>query len=155
MSNAKDVFLRTAPFAEMDEAVQKLFLARATEQRFSAGEELFHELSDGDSIYLIVEGKIRLSVELASAHHLSEELECGSGEFVGESCFVAQGPRPATATAKSDIAALVWDVGDWKLIAEEHPRAGYHLALIAGQVLFARVGKLKDHLIDDMAWGLE
>ena len=58
-------------------------------------------------------------------------------------------------TATSDLTALVWDVGTWKSIADENPVVGYRLAVYAGKVLFARVEKLKDQLINDISWGIE
>ena len=58
-------------------------------------------------------------------------------------------------TAISEVKALVWDVSDWKIIADENPLVGYRLAVSAGQVLFKRVVELRDHLINDMAWGIE
>ncbi len=83
------------------------------------------------------------------------ELLIQSIELVGEGRFISEGPRPATVTAALPVNALVWHVDDWKRIAEEHPMTGYRLAVFAGQVLFARVAKLKAQLIDDMSFGIE
>jgi len=58
-------------------------------------------------------------------------------------------------TATSDVTALVWNVAAWKAIAEENPAIGYRLVVFAGQTLFARVEKLRDHLINDISWGIE
>lgn len=155
MSKAKALLEQSKPFNEFDDAILSRFIAEAREQEFSAGDVLFYELSEGNEIYFIVTGEIRMSVELASAYHMVEEIEGGPGELVGEGRFIADGPRPATATATSDLTALVWDVAAWKAIAEDSPKTGYRLAIYAGQVLFARVGELRDHLINDISWGLE
>ncbi len=155
MSTARILLESTRPFNEFDEATLDRFRDTANEEQFSAGDALFHELEEGDEIYFIVEGNIRISVELASAYHAVKEIEGGPGEVVGEGCFIAEGPRAATVTATSPVTALVWNVADWKKIADENPLVGYQLAIFAGQVLFARVGELKDHLINDMAWGIE
>ncbi len=155
MSKTKALLEQSAPFNEFDDSVLDRFITEAREQHFSAGEVLFHELSEGDEIYFIVDGEVRISVELASAYHMAEEIESGPGELIGEGRFIADGPRPATVTAISDLTALVWDVGTWKSIADENPVVGYRLAAYAGKVLFARVGKLKDQLINDISWGIE
>jgi CRP-like cAMP-binding protein len=155
VSKAKALLEQSKPFNEFDDAILSRFIAEAREQEFSAGDVLFYELSEGNEIYFIVTGEIRMSVELASAYHMVEEIEGGPGELVGEGRFIADGPRPATATATSDLTALVWDVAAWKAIAEDSPKTGYRLAIYAGQVLFARVGELRDHLINDISWGLE
>ena len=155
MSKARAVLEKSKPFNEFDDATLDRLVADASTQEFSSGEILFHELSEGEEIYFIVEGEIRISVELASAHHMAEEINGGQGELVGEGRFITDGPRPATVTAATDVTALVWNVADWKSIAQENPVAGYQLAVYAGKVLFERVGKLRDHLINDISWGLE
>ena len=143
------------PFSGLDAATLGRFQTSAQHKTFSTGDVLFHELSEGDEIFFILEGSFRISVELASAYNMVEEITGGPGELVGEGRFIEGGPRSATITAASDLKALVWDVADWKSIAEDDPMAGYRLAVFVGQVLFARVSQLKDHLIDDMAWGIE
>lgn len=155
MSNARAVLEKSKPFNEFDEATLDRFVADARTQEFSSGDVLFHELSEGEEIYFILAGEIRISVELASAHHMAEEIGGGPGELVGEGCFITDGPRPATVTATTDVTALVWNVADWKSIAQEDPRTGYQLAVYADKVLFERVGRLRDHLINDISWGLE
>ncbi len=155
MSKAKEILKQSTPFNEFEDTVLSRFIAESRQQHYSAGEVLYYELSQGDEIYFIVDGEIRISVELASAHHMAEEIEGGPGELVGEGRFIADGPRPATVTAVSDVTALVWDVSAWKEIANEIPEIGYRLAVYAGQVLFGRVEKLKEHLINDISWGIE
>ena len=155
VSEIRAILKQSVPFNEFDDHILNRFIAEAREQHFSAGEVLYHELSEGDQIYLILEGEIRISVELASAHHMAEDIEGRQGELVGEGCFVAEGRRPATVTATSDLKTLVWNASSWKEIAREHPEVGYRLAVYAGQVLFSRVEKLRDHLINDISWGID
>lgn len=155
MSKAKDILKISAPFSDFEKSIRKRFLAEAKTVEFAAGDVLYREMSEGNEIYFIVDGKFQMSVELASAYHMVEAIEGGAGELVGEGRFIADRPRPATITALSDLTALVWDVSSWKGIAEEHPEVGYSLAVFAGKVLFGRVEKLRDHLINDMSWGME
>ena len=155
MSKSKSLLEQSAPFNEFEDSVLNEFISEAREQQFSAGKVLFHELSEGDEIYFIVSGETRISVELASAYHMTEEIESGPGELIGEGRFISDGPRPASVTAISDVTALVWDVAAWKSIAGKNPVVGYRLAVFAGKVLFERVGKLRDQLINDISWGLE
>ena len=155
MSKAKEILKQSVPFCEFEKSVRKRFLAEARTMKFSAGDVLYREMTEGDEIYLVVDGRFRMSVELASAHHMVEDIEGGVGELFGEGRFIADRPRPATITAITDLTVLVWDVSNWQDIAEEHPKVGYTLALFAGQVLFGRVEQLREHLIDDMSWGLE
>ncbi len=155
MSDAKTTLAQSAPFHDFDIDIIDVFFSRAREKEFRTGEVLFHEMSEGDEIYLILDGKVRISVEIASAHHMTEEIKGGKGDLVGEGRFITEGTRPATVTAASDLTVLVWDVADWYAIADEYPSVGYRLAVFAGKVLFARVCELRNHLINDISWGLE
>lgn len=155
VSANRSVLEQSAPFNELSETALERLIETAGERKFAPGDVLFRELTEGDEIFFIVKGSVRMSVELASAYHMSEEIEGGSGDLVGEGRFLGDGPRPATVSALSEVSALAWDVADWKALAEQDPAAGYRLAVFAGRVLFERVQELKAHLLDDMAWGLE
>ena len=94
-------------------------------------------------------------MELASAYHLVEEIEGGPGELAGEGQFISEGPRWATVTAITEVKALVWKVQDWKHIAEQQPLVGYRLAVFIGDMLAGRIVQLRQHLINDLAWGID
>lgn len=155
MSKARTLLLESHPFSEFDAATLSRFHDDANQRRFASGDVLFHEMSQSDEIYFIVEGTVRISMEFSSAHHMIEEIRGGAGELVGEGRFLAESPRPATVTAIDDVTALVWDVADWKKIADDNPAVGYRLAVYSGQVLFKRMEELRDQLINDMSWGIE
>ena len=76
---AKEILKQSVPFCEFEKPVRKRFLAEASIQNFAAGDVLYSELAEGDEIYLVINGKFRVSVELASAYHMVEEIEGGSG----------------------------------------------------------------------------
>lgn len=70
-------------------------------QRFKAGELLFEEGARGESFYIILDGRVRLSkanVNLA---------ELGPGGHFGEMAMVDKAPRSARAVASVDGKALV------------------------------------------------
>jgi hypothetical protein len=53
VSTTRALLETSHPFSEFDEATLDHFRASAGEQRFSAGDVIFHELSEGDEIYFI------------------------------------------------------------------------------------------------------
>ena len=107
MSKARALLEESLPFKEFDQDTLDQFRESAEEKKFSSGEILFTELTEGDEIYFIVEGRIRIAVELASAYHMIEEIEGGPGELAGEGQFISEGPRGATVTAITEVNTLV------------------------------------------------
>ena len=155
MSRARVLLEERMPFKEFDQATLNRLHEDADEITFSSGEVIFSEMTKGDEIYFIIEGHFRMAVEMASTYHMIEEIDGGAGELIGEGRFLSNEPRPATVTATSDVKALVWHVDDWKKLAEQQPLVGYRLAIYAGRILFSRVNELKQHLLNDIAWGID
>src|SRR5690606_29751784 len=70
------------------------------EKRITAGDELFHEGDPGDSLYIVVEGSLRV-------HIGSQELAVfKKGDALGEMALFDNLPRSATATALEDTTLL-------------------------------------------------
>ncbi|MDR2374388.1 MAG: Crp/Fnr family transcriptional regulator [Bifidobacteriaceae bacterium] len=94
--------------------------------RLDRGAVLFREGDEGDRLYLIQSGMIKLG---RTAPDGRENLVAvlGRGEFIGELTLFDPGPRTATATAvtESELLELSHDaVGEW---LEENPAASKHL----------------------------
>lgn len=76
------------------------------EERFTAGEVIFHEGDPGDKLYVVLEGKVRISKSIPGA---GEEalafLERGS--YFGEMALIDQLPRSADARAHTGGAVVL------------------------------------------------
>lgn len=76
------------------------------EERFGAGEVIFHEGDPGDKLYIVLEGKVRISKSIPGA---GEEalafLERGS--YFGEMALIDQLPRSADARAHTGGAVVL------------------------------------------------
>lgn len=91
-------YTRGAAFSMMGaEQVQNLF-DRARPVRLRRGQVLFHEDEPGDTLYVIVQGKIKVGRTSADGReNLIAVL--GPGEMLGELSLFDPGPRTASATA--------------------------------------------------------
>jgi CRP/FNR family cyclic AMP-dependent transcriptional regulator len=111
-----DQVVRRAPlFAALDDEAAGALLASMTRVEMRRGDVLFAEGDDGDRLYVITSGKIKLGRSSADGReNLLAVL--GPGEMLGELSLFDPGPRTATATAVSD-ALLVGlghdDLQEW------------------------------------------
>ena len=83
-------------------------VSRQAVQHFAKGEQIIAEGSVLPGVYLILRGKISLSVSGAEGEKL-EIAQVGGGEFFGEKAAIAGGLSDTTATALEDLELLVLD----------------------------------------------
>ncbi len=103
--------------------------AIAVEEQREAGEDILREGDLGDSLYLLVEGKVRI-------HKGGQTLALlGERESFGEMALLDPAPRSATATAETEVTLLKLAEADFRDLLEEK----HELALGIIQVLTRRL----------------
>lgn len=101
-----DEALRSAPlFRELNDEAAAALRASMVEVHLDRGEVLFREGDEGDRVYVVTEGKIKLG---RTAQDGRENLLAllGPGQMFGELSLFDPGPRSATATAVTESALL-------------------------------------------------
>lgn len=126
-----DVVRRAPLFATLDDADAAEVMATMTPVRMERGDILFNEGDQGDRLYVITEGKIKLG---RSSTDGRENLLAvlGPSEMLGELSLFDPGPRTATATAVAETQLI--GLGNEQLVTllGNHPRiAGTLLAALA------------------------
>lgn len=119
-------------FADLDrDAVEKL-RPWLRELSIGAGETLFARGDEGDEIYLIRRGTIRILMPLRgdTYHHLAN---FGRGDFCGEMSFLDKGARSADAVAKTDCDLYALSRAEFN----DHVRAD----AVLGVRVFARLAR--------------
>ncbi|MDY5129355.1 Crp/Fnr family transcriptional regulator [Actinotignum urinale] len=113
--------LRTVPlFWEMDEASLEELGGMLTETSLRRGESLFHEGDKGDRLYVITEGKVKLS-------HTSDDgrenllAVLGPGEIIGELSLFDLGARSSSVTAITPTHLFSLSHKDMSAFLETHP----------------------------------
>ena len=71
------------------------------------GKPIFKEGETGDRMFIIQEGKVRISKEIGGKEHILAILE--KGDFLGEMALVTRVKRTATATAVGNVSLLGFD----------------------------------------------
>lgn len=91
--------MRRSPlFAALDDDAAQTLLGSMVKSRMERGDVLFHEGDQGDKLYVIGEGKIKLGRTSADGRENLLAI-LGPGEMFGELSLFDPGPRTATASA--------------------------------------------------------
>lgn len=100
-----DVVRRSPLFAALDDDAAQTLLDNMVKARMERGDVLFHEGDQGDKLYVIVEGKIKLGRTSPDGRENLLAI-LGPGEMFGELSLFDPGPRTATATAIAETQIL-------------------------------------------------
>jgi CRP/FNR family cyclic AMP-dependent transcriptional regulator len=103
--NQEVELLRRIPmFSKIDPAKLRLLAFASERVTFPAGEVLFHQGDPADAAYLIIDGSVSVTVELASGPLLVAKV--GKNQIVGEIGIICDVPRTATITAEAQTVTL-------------------------------------------------
>jgi CRP-like cAMP-binding protein len=119
--------IRKAPlFTALDDAASVSLLANMVSVKISKGSVLFAEGDEGDQLYVIAEGKLKLGTSSGDGRENLLSI-LGPGEMFGELSLFDPGPRTSTATAVTDVKLL--SLGQEKLLPwlAENPKVALQL----------------------------
>jgi len=119
--------IRKAPlFTALGDAAAASLLANMVSVKISKGSVLFAEGDEGDQLYVIAEGKLKLGTSSGDGRENLLSI-LGPGEMFGELSLFDPGPRTSTATAVTDAKLL--SLGQEKLLPwlVENPKVSLQL----------------------------
>lgn len=136
--------LKNVPFfAKLsNEEVQEL-AGRLVPRRFSSGQVIFHLGDPGGLLYIIIEGKVKISNSTPDGQEALLAI-LGAGDFFGELALLDDAPRSATAEALQPTEAMTLYRGEFVRFLGDNPEFAYHVL----QVLAKRIRHLNDQLND-------
>ena len=115
MDNAGEVLRRAPLFEALDEDGTRELQQTMSQLRLHRGERLFDEGDGGDSLYVVLDGKMKLTRAAADGRENLLSV-IGPGEMFGELSLFDPRPRTSSAVAVTDtrLAALAHDeLRDW------------------------------------------
>ena len=139
-------FLHSVPLlARLGDASLDAILRLTRRRRFRKDEVIFHEKEVGDSLFIILHGRVKVAIfgddgKEVTLSTLSE------GDFFGEMALLDSEPRSATTIAEEDCELLSLQQADFMRALEQDP--GMSASLI--QVLASRLRKA-NHQISTLA----
>jgi CRP/FNR family transcriptional regulator len=139
-----EVVLRRAPLFEgLDEESARALRRQMLDVKLSRGEHLFLEGQDGDRLYVVLDGKLKLTRAAADGRENLLSV-VGPGEMFGELSLFDPRPRTSSVSAVTDatLAALAHDtLRSWLL---ERPDVSMHML----QALARRLRRANDVVAD-------
>jgi len=115
-------------FSKIQPAMQKLLCFSADRLTYDAGQVMFNAGDAGDAAYIVIEGKIEISVPTPSGPIVVNTL--GRNDIIGEIAIFGEVPRTATAKALSRVETLKISKELFIKIIRENPDAAIELIKI-------------------------
>jgi len=104
-------------------------MVEGMEKKLKPGDILFHEGDKGDVMYLIREGKIKITKGEGEDEKVLAVLK--EGDFFGEMAIIDGSPRSAGAIATTPVSLLVIDKETFKSKIKENPLIEYVLETLS------------------------
>jgi hypothetical protein len=130
---------RVSLFANLSPAELKQVAAIASEEVFSDAEVIAHKGEQGDVMFVIISGEVRVCAE--SGGNLTELARRTTGDYVGELSIINREPRNATLIAAGDVRALCIDQKTFEGLIRERPE----VSLFIIQTLSRRLKELMEN----------
>ncbi|MEM1371001.1 MAG: Crp/Fnr family transcriptional regulator [Pseudomonadota bacterium] len=115
-----DLVAQATLFASVGEDAGRAIAAEMREAKYGAGQTIFSRGDDGRDVYLVMEGRVRLSVLTAEGRELSFA-HAERGALFGEIAMLDGGPRTADATAATKVVAGTLSRTAFARLAERFP----------------------------------
>ena len=103
-AEAVALFRRIPVFASLDPASLKLLAFSSSYLTFNDGEALCHQGEPGDTVFVVDEGEVEISIQVAGAPiHLAK---LGKHDLFGEMAVICNLPRTADVSARGPLKVL-------------------------------------------------
>jgi hypothetical protein len=119
-----------------DEQLQR-FLGLMETRPARQWEEIVREGSPGDAMYLLLEGEVRVRLNIAGKESILATL-C-AGEFFGEVALFDHGPRSADVVANTNCLLLKISTAAFQKLVQEVPELAAPFLYAIGRTLIARI----------------
>jgi len=113
-------FLADVPFfAALDEATRLELADQLEPVQAAAGQVIFRQGDPGEGLFVVVSGRLRISVAADGAERVLYDL--GRGAIVGDMALLSDRPRAATVHAVRDSDLLLLRVSSFTSLLERNP----------------------------------
>ena len=118
--NLSDIDFMKGRRAETMQELEKLAAAR----HYEAGQRIFEQDEEGDELFLVRRGRIRISFLAGDGEEPFHVATFGRGDFFGDMAFLDSGIRSATARAETATDVYAITRANFETLADKHPRLG-------------------------------
>jgi CRP-like cAMP-binding protein len=138
----KDLLRNIPLFARLSDTDREDLAGLMKRRDFASLEPVFWVGENGDAMYVVAHGKIRLSYADESGHDVTITV-LGPGAFFGELSLLDGGPRTATARAETQAGLFSLDRAGFYQFLERHPSAAIYMVSVLGTRLRESLDRLR------------
>ena len=134
--------LRNIPmFAKIEPAKLKLMAFASERLTYKAGASLFRQGDEGDSAFIVLDGKAAVVVDSDGKEITLVEL--GKNDIVGEIAILCDVPRTASVVASSEVTVLRITKDLFFRLIKDFPEIGIEIMRVLAQRLEHTTAKLR------------
>jgi CRP/FNR family transcriptional regulator len=126
VENTEGVLRRAPLFDALDDEGARVLRRQMSEVKLSRGEHLFMEGDDGDALYVVIEGKMKLTRAAADGRENLLSV-VGPGEMFGELSLFDPRPRTSSASAVTDASLASLKHEALIPLLRERPEVSLHM----------------------------
>lgn len=141
-------------FSELDQDELHRIAEICAERDFLRGDVVFVEHTEGDELFVILEGEVTIQLELISEEDAMPLITLQKGDVFGELSVVDDAPRSATARCLTDCRFLVLKREDFNRVLESDPAMGYKVMSQVARLVSRRVRATNQKIVDSVSWGM-
>ena len=123
MADARGIVRKVPLFAALSDEDADAVLRVLKARQGRPGDTLFHEGDPGDTLMIVVEGRLDASVTTPDGSQ-AKVATIEPGQVVGELAFLDAGPRSATVSTKSGATVLEFSRRALLVLCRDQPRIG-------------------------------
>jgi CRP-like cAMP-binding protein len=138
----KDLLRNIPLFARLSDDDRQELAGLMTGRDYAPLEPVFWVGENGDAMYVVAHGKVRLSFADEEGHDVTITV-LGPGAFFGELSLLDGGPRTATARAETQCGLFALDRAGFYKFLERHPSAAVYMVSVLGTRLRESLDRLR------------
>jgi CRP-like cAMP-binding protein len=138
----KDLLRNIPLFARLSDADRGELASLMTRRDVAPLEPVFWVGENGDAMYVVAHGKVRLSYADDEGHDVTVAV-LGPGAFFGEMSLLDGGPRTATARAETQAGLFTLDRAGFYQFLERHPTAAIYMVSVLASRLRESLDRLR------------
>ena len=141
-------------FEDLDDEVLERISSICETRDYLRGDIIFVEHTEGDELFLILEGEVTIQLELTSEEDAMPLITLQKGDVFGELSVVDEAPRSATARCLTDCRLLVLKKADFERVMDSDHTLGYKVMSQVARLVSRRVRYTNQKIVDNVSWGM-
>jgi len=131
----EDILARVDLFSDLTKKELGVIGNSCQQRKYSAGTTLIKQGDTGVGLYILTEGRVRVTQERNPDKAEIELGVNGPGDVFGEMALLDDLPRSATITAIDDVTALLLPVWEFRTTLRNHPEIALKLLSVLSRRL--------------------